>query len=227
MDITKWAEDLTEEVYNEWKTKYSFWKPGFAVFYSPVRERPELMIISLNPGGGEKDFQVDVDDSAYPKFQEGNFSLPPKNRYLITKYRFAKKVRMLFEGNENVLKTSIATTVLFFRSENINYWVKNNPKKTRLAMERFAYDKVKQILDKVKPKKLLVVGSATYGLLRKNVIKIENENKIENWGTVGHITTAKYDQIDIFVTPHLSSAHISKENKKKMKKLFADFLTLT
>ena len=94
-------------------------------------------------------------------------------------------------------------------------------------MEKFSYDKIKQILDKVKPKKLLVVGSATYGLLRKNVIKIENENKIENWGTVGHITTAKYDQIDIFVTPHLSSAHISKENKKKMKKLFADFLTLT
>ena len=51
MDITKWAEDLTEEVYNEWKTKYSFWEDGFKVFNSPVRYRPELMIISLNPGG--------------------------------------------------------------------------------------------------------------------------------------------------------------------------------
>ena len=56
MDITKWAEDLTEEVYNEWKTKYSFWEDGFKVFYSPVRYRPELMIISLNPGGTKRKF---------------------------------------------------------------------------------------------------------------------------------------------------------------------------
>ena len=223
MDITKWAEDLTEEVYNEWKTKYSFWKPGFAVFSAPVRYRPELLIISLNPGGGEKDFQAE----GYPKFKGGNFSVPKQNRYVTTDYPFAKKIRVLFEGNEDVLKTSMVVRILFFRSKDMDYWKDNNPKKTRLAMEKFSYDKIKQILDKVKPKKLLVVGSATYGLLRKNVIKIENENKIENWGTVGHITTAKYDQIDIFVTPHLSSAHISKENKKKMKKLFADFLTLT
>ena len=80
MDITKWAEDLTEEVYNEWKTKYSFWKDGFEVFYSPVRYRPELMIISLNPGGGEKDFQA-LD---FPKFQGGNFSVPKQNRYVTT-----------------------------------------------------------------------------------------------------------------------------------------------
>jgi hypothetical protein len=222
LDITKWAEDLTEEVYNEWKTKYSFWEDGFKVFYSPVRYRPELMIISLNPGGDKKSFRY-----ANTTFKKGDFSLPDENEYIISDYKFAKEIKILFKEHENFLKTSVVLTTLFFRSSSFGYWEKNNPKKTRLAMEKFSYDKIKQILDKVKPKKLLVVGSATYGLLRKNVIKIENENKIENWGTVGHITTAKYDQIDIFVTPHLSSAHISKENKKKMKKLFADFLTLT
>jgi hypothetical protein len=223
MDITKWAEDLTEEVYNEWKTKYSFWKPGFAVFYSPVRERPELMIISLNPGGGEKDFQVDVDDSAYPKFQDGNFSLPPKNRYLITKYRFAKKVRMLFEGNEDILKTSVVITVLLFRSQKIDYWEKNNPEETRLPMERFAYDKVQEIMKKVKPKKVLVIGVDAYNRLRKNIIKIENENIVEKT-TIGRIITAKAGQIDIFVIPHLTGTRVSDKNMEKMKKLFADFI---
>ena len=126
MDITKWAEDLTEEVYNEWKTKYSFWEDGFKVFYSPVRYRPELMIISLNPGGTKRNFV----EEHYSDYEDGDFSLLNENSYLISKYQFAKKIRTLFEGNENVLKTSVAITVLFFRSKNINYWVKNNPKKT-------------------------------------------------------------------------------------------------
>ena len=220
MDITKWAEDLTEEVYNEWKTKYSFWEDGFKVFYSPVRYRPELMIISLNPGGTKRNFV----EEHYSDYEDGDFSLLNENSYLISKYQFAKKIRTLFEGNENVLKTSVAITVLFFRSKNINYWVKNNPKKTRLAMERFAYDKVKQILDKVKPKKLLVVGNGAYWILGKHIIKIENENEIENFGSVGRIITAKASQIDIFVTPHLTGSRISKENMEKTKKLFTDFI---
>ena len=222
MDITKWAEDLTEEVYNEWKTKYSFWKDGFEVFYSPVRYRPELMIISLNPGGGEKDFQA-LD---FPKFQDENFSLPPKNRYLITKYRFAKKVRTLFEGNEDVLKTSVVTTALLFRSQKIDYWKKHNPEKTRLPMERFAYAKVQEIVKKVEPKKILVIGIDAYNRLRKNIIKIENENIVEKT-TIGRIITANAGCIDILIIPHLTGPHVSHKNMDKMKKAFVGFLNLT
>jgi hypothetical protein len=222
LDITKWAEDLTEEVYNEWKTKYSFWKDGFEVFYSPVRYRPELMIISLNPGGGEKDFQA-LD---FPKFQDGNFSLPPKNRYLITKYRFAKKVRTLFEGNEDVLKTSVVTTALLFRSQKIDYWKKHNPEKTRLPMERFAYTKVQEIVKKVEPKKILLIGIDAYNRLRKNIIKIENENIVEKT-TIGRIITANAGCIDILIIPHLTGPHVSHKNMDKMKKAFVGFLNLT
>jgi len=52
------------------------------------------------------------------------------------------------------------------------YWKDNNPKKTRLAMEKFSYDKIKQILDKVMPKKLLVVGNGAYRRFEKHIIKI-------------------------------------------------------
>ena len=144
MDITKWAEDLTEEVYNEWKTKYSFWEDGFKVFYSPVRYRPELMIISLNPGGTKRNFV----EEHYSDYEDGDFSLPDENEYITSDYKFAKEIKILFKEHENFLKTSVVLTTLFFRSSSFGYWEKNNPKKTRLVMERFAYDKVKQILDK-------------------------------------------------------------------------------
>ena len=181
MDITKWAENLTEKVYNEWKTKYSFWKPGFAVFSAPVRYRPELMIISLNPGGGGKDFQR----KDYSKFQNGNFSIPKQNHYVTYNNKFAKETRNLFEGNDDVLKTSMVTRVLFFRSENMSYWKDHNPQKTRSAMEKFSYDKLQQILDKVKPKKLLVIGMDTYRRLGKHVIKIEDFGLFFGGGFLG------------------------------------------
>jgi len=181
------------------------------------------MIISLNPGGGGKDFQR----KDYSKFQNGNFSIPKQNHYVTYNNKFAKETRNLFEGNDDVLKTSMVTRVLFFRSENMSYWKDHNPQKTRSAMEKFSYDKLQQILDKVKPKKLLVIGMDTYRRLGKHVIKIENENVIENFGSVGRIITAKTGQIEIFVTPHLSACYISIKNKNKMKKLFANFLTLT
>jgi hypothetical protein len=31
-----WAETLTNNVYEKWKSDYSFWEPGFKVFYSPI-----------------------------------------------------------------------------------------------------------------------------------------------------------------------------------------------
>jgi len=79
-------------------------------------------------------------------------------------------------------------------------------------------------LDKVKPKKLLVVGIGAYWRLGKHIIKTENENVIENFGSVGRVITAKANQMDIFVTPHLTGSRISKENMEKIKKLFADFI---
>lgn len=49
--LENWAEKLTEEVYQAWKSEYSFWKLGFALFYSPVHMNPKIMIIGRNPGG--------------------------------------------------------------------------------------------------------------------------------------------------------------------------------
>ena len=92
-------------------------------------------------------------------------------------------------------------------------------------MERFAYAKVQEIVKKVEPKKILVIGIDAYNRLRKNIIKIENENIVEKT-TIGRIITAKAGQIDIFVIPHLTGTRVSDKNMEKMKKLFNDFLIL-
>jgi len=57
MEIESWAEDLTKEFFFECRSKYYFWKLGFKIFYGPVRKRPNLLILSFNPGGDEKSFR--------------------------------------------------------------------------------------------------------------------------------------------------------------------------
>ena len=81
----------------------------------------------------------------------------------------------------------MAPTVLFFRSKDIKYWVKENPKKTRLKMEQFVYEKIQEIFDKVRTKKILVIGLGVYKRLEENVIRIKNETTIESFGSVGHV----------------------------------------
>ena len=219
-EIESWAQELTKKIFQEWESKYSSWKSGFEVFYSPVMYKPELMIISLNPGGTQKDFK----DLDYTNFQNNNFALPAENRYITTNYPFAKKIRTLFEGHEKVLEESVVTTTLLFRSKSIDFWQKENPKEFRLAMEKFAYDQVKEMLEEIQPKKLLVVGIGAYKRLGDHVIAIEEEEEIDNFDSVGRVISAKTKQIDIMAIPHITGARLSNENMNKIKKHLSNFL---
>ena len=218
MDINEWAEELTKEVYTIWKTKYRDWEHGFKVFYSPIRRNPKLMIISLNPGGTVTNFKK----TDYWKFKKGNFSLPPKNRYLVTDYPFAKKIREFFDGNEGLLDTSVAISILFFRSKNFKFWLKNVPKTRRTEMENYSYEKVKLIIKTVKPQAILVISSKTYKRLGK-ILEIKNEKQKMKIGKVTLVRTAFANGIPIFSIPHLTGYHISTKNIEKMRNLFKEF----
>ena len=221
VNLTPWAENLTKEVFLEWKTKYSFWKQGFKVFYGPLMINPELMIISLNPGGSEKSF---INEN-YLAYKKGNFSIPLENEYVKMDKPFANKIKEFFQGYENILKNSVVITVLLFRSIGMKEWKKENPKNTRLSMEDYAYDKVKTIITKIKPKKILVIGMGTFKRLKdNNIIPITNEEILDSFGTVGKIKIAKMNQTSIIAIPHLSGVRISDENNNKIKKSFKKFM---
>src|SRR5438874_13767284 len=76
-DITSWAQKLTSEVYLTWQTKYGYWENGFKVFYSPVKNQPNLLIIGYQPGGDQADF---AREDKHP-FENGDFRLPSNNLY--------------------------------------------------------------------------------------------------------------------------------------------------
>src|SRR5213593_3396055 len=160
MDLYQWASELNKRVYNEWKANYPNWTPGFKVLYGPPLANPEIMIVSLNPGGGDSArsgwtrWARDQD-----RFERGDFSPPAELSYWVRDNRMAKSVRGLFGERVQLLKhETVAFPVCFLRSEN---W-ESIPIRTRENMKRFCYPLVKQIIQTLQPKRLLVIGFDTY-----------------------------------------------------------------
>ena len=213
--LEKWSEELTKEVYNEWKTKYSFWKPGFKIFYSPVRKNPKLLILSLNPGGTDEHFEKENLKS----FENNDFSISKNNEYLTTNYTMAKKVRKFFENNLDLLEESVALPILFFRSKNYQYWENNIKKEIRYDMENFSYTKIREILDYLEPKSCLIIGFVTYAKIKKHILKIDSENDISD-GTHRLYIKAKSGNTVLFCIPHLTGYHISNEKMDKIRREF-------
>lgn len=221
MDICTWAEEITKEVFSEWKNKYSFWKPGFAVFYSPIKEQSDLLILSYNPGGGGADFKAER-----TRFENGDFSLPKENQYTANnpKFPLAKKLAKLFGDKSQQLAKSVAFPILFFRSKDAAQW-QTCDKVHRKDMEELCFHKSLKILEKLKPKKILIVGFATFDLLKKHGnYKITNETEIPgSKQTIIH--RASLDGIPVFCTLHLSGYHINNADFETMKHHFAKFIS--
>ena len=213
---TKWAENLTKEVYKKWK-RIGKPKNGFRVFYGPVRKNPKLMIISLNPGGDERYFVKDK-----RKYENGNFSLRQENFYLEKKNRFGNMIMKLFKGNENVMKKSVITTVLLFRSHDLPQLKRN--KKKYAEIKEFANKIVIEIIEVIRPKKILVIGNETFDKMKK-IQDIHNEKIKKKFGSGGTILRAKTDHYDILVLPHVSAAYgPSAERMETMKKYLKRFI---
>jgi len=224
--LEKWAEKLNKEVYNEWKENCSKWKPGFKIFYSPIHKNPSLMILTLNPGGNGKHFR----NEDLPKFEKRNFSVQNFHSYVKPRdpnNKMARAVKAFFE-NDDLLAKSIPIPILFFRSKDYKHWKKNFSRKysdnKRKQVENFCYDKVNEILKKLDPNSILIVGTKTYDILIKNS-RIELKTIHVETGEYGNrkeriYIKAEWNGKPVFCIRHLTGARTKNDHLQKMKEIF-------
>lgn len=156
--LDEWAADLIEEVYQEWKKNYSDLEGGAKVFYTPVRESPKLLILGYQPGGeafGRK-----------ARFEAGNFYPPNRNRLLDADYPFAREMRRLFDGRSDLLKNSVYSNLIFFRSRGIDAWEARGKARVEAA-EAFCFSKNREIIETLKPENILLIGIQTFVRFKK------------------------------------------------------------
>lgn len=137
MDTQRWAENLTSEVYEFWKSKHPR-KEGVKVFYSRTNKNPDLMIIGYQPGGNYSHFKNEDAD----RFARGDFK-PQANEFLTTDYPMAKRMREFFGSNLKLLEKSVIFPVIFFRSPSAKDWYTY---KNRREVKEFCLLKTKEII---------------------------------------------------------------------------------
>lgn len=219
-NVKNWAERLTEEVYDTWKNEYPDYLPGVKVFYSPVILNPDLMIISYQPGGNETHFE----NEDKIRFKEGDFSIK-NNEFMVADYRIARMARDFFNfnGGEDILKKNVIFPLIFFRAASVRVWRGIRPVEKRRQMEQFCFLKVKDIIEKVVPKRILVIGLATTYDALNNLLDISDENILyrRNGQSIGArmAVSSRSGVQNIFAIAHLS-ARISKSDRIELSKLF-------
>lgn len=220
LNINTWAENLTQEIYSEYKSKYFFWKHGIKVFYSPVTLNPRLMIISYQPGGTEKHFE----DEDKNLFENGDFRVQNFNSYSETNHAIARRVRNFFDfaGGLELLKSSVVFPLIFFRAPTISAWRKEIPGRTRLEMEAFCFSKVKEIIEKLQPQEILVLGIETYDRLKDILGSVKNETILHVHQTSGRrmVIRAETGGHKLFAIIHPSGARVSTADWEVIRKLF-------
>jgi len=213
-----WAENITRDVYSEYINKYSFWKYGIKVFYSPVTFRPKLMIISYQPGGDEKDYEKEEKKD----YEKEDFHLQNFNSYVDTNHLMSRKVRSLFDfnGGLELLKNSVVFPLIFFRSPTISIWKQENPQRDK--MEKFSFSKVKEIIDKLQPQKILILGMKTYDELKYILGTAENEKVLHKRGPSNErmALSSKCGGYKLFAITHPTGARINTSDWDSIRKLF-------
>lgn len=219
-NIDRWAEKLTKSVFLEWKSKYRSWKPGFKVFFGPVKRNPQIMILSYNPGGDKEDFKEDL-----LRFRKGDFSIPVQNEYFSKTYRIAGQIQRLFGNKKYLVKESVVLPIFFFRSKKAIILKQSFSVQERIEMELFCYKKVKSILKEIKPQKLLILGFDTYEkFMTQFFVKAESERII--CGTKGNRIAIKtsWNGIPFFCLIHPTGTWIKSEDWEKARRNFLEFL---
>lgn len=222
INIKNWSNDLTRDVYNVWSSKYSFWKNGFKIFYSPPIKNPKLMIISYQPGGNYINFANE--DKSF--FEKGNFKIEG-NAYIDTNHKMAKEVRKLFnfKNGQDILKQSVILPLIFFRSPSITEWKNIKPKEIRKDMEQYSLSKMKEVIDVINPKNILVIGFETYSELRDLLGNVQNE--VIGFACDGKrklSVISELNGIGIFASIHLTGARISVNDKVLLRERLKEWI---
>jgi hypothetical protein len=148
--MESWVENMYIEASQLWK-EIGCPKRGYAIFYSPITINPELMIIGENPAGDED-------------FDESKVGVPEKHDYEIYNYKIAENMKKIF-GLANIISdlfVSVKLNLNFFATKNTSIL---NRQEYFSKTEKFSRAKVVETIDRIKPKRILAEGIATFDKL--------------------------------------------------------------
>ncbi len=219
-----WAHSLLDRTWAEWQgidgtgALGELKAQGFAVFFSPVPETTPLLILGLNPGGDINDFR-----------EADARKIPETHDYLLWNYPLARAMRGLFErmGEADLLKASVKSNLLFFRTPTFSAW-RELPAPLRDRLTVFCDDAVREMVDKLRPRTILLEGMSTFDRFRAmgspgDTFRIARE--LRPAGRRRVYVSAMRGPTRVIGILHLSGARPSAQDLREIEKALKEDLT--
>lgn len=206
MDHDQWAESVQQRVYEYWKQGHDDWEHGVKIFYSPVHSDTDLLLLGFQPGGSGK-------GSEHEGFENGDFSPPKRNQYSHHTWMLAKKMRELFDGNQDVLENCVASNIVFFGSPTTDEW-DSLPTETRSEIEDFCWEQVEGLIERVDPEVILTIGIRT---LDQVTDRLKLETQVHQTRGNDRLLASSVDvSPQVVGMIHLTGARISTEDTERL-----------
>ena len=210
-NLEKWGNSIIKKV-KEDSLNFSDVPLEISIFYSPLRLKPNLMIIGDNPGGQTTDKGLD--------------KIPKIHEYMDTdkdkQYKLAVAMReKVMKGDKlkDILRTSVKLNRIFFKTPNLKIF-ETFPKADE--MEKYCLKILEEIIDTLQPKRILAESFGTFeklcGTSWTNVLEKENTKK-------SLLLVGKYKEIEVLGINHPSSARgISNSDWERVNKVLEERL---
>lgn len=146
-----WLGNLYLETAKQW-FKYGTPDEGYSIFYSPIPEKVNLLIIGANPAPNSE-------------FQLLNVGIPAVHDYKVQDYALALKMRSIFREADLLpeLYNSVKLNMNFFASKDFKTLMRQPFYR---ESEAFCSKKVVEIINKLQPQLILTEGIDTFDMLQ-------------------------------------------------------------
>ena len=186
------------------KDQFPTWELGYAIFFSPPRFQPELVLLGHNPSA--------YANTPYPQFYDPLW--PTKNELVSETYPFAVKLQRLFAsiGALDALGNSVHMNLNFFRSRPANaaehgFRWKDNPPAIRQEMEQKSMNVAIGLLDLIQPKLVVATGMDVFDRIGGRGIDI-----VPRRGSFRRCVRGVAGVHPLIGIPHPTGAHVSLED---------------
>jgi hypothetical protein len=186
---------------------------GFEILMGPPYENAPVLFIGFQPGRGAEDqhtaarYEVDWVSTCC--------------QYATEKWRLAKRVREIFEPFDpawKMLGNCIGLNVIFSRSPNEEVYNRSLPDELRQDVLDFCLPRVRRLIERLNPKKIIVIGFKTLELIKDGV-----ETPLACSADLGKngkhrvlVKSARAFERDVIATLHLTGSRISKNDREKI-----------
>jgi hypothetical protein len=218
--ITEWAIGLQKEVYTLWDTEYrGELDAGFQVWYGPVDNSKQILILGLQPGGGPDSFQEKLDQC-----EQNEFSLPATHEYLDPQYDWDLQRDTKNAVPTDVIENSVKTNITFFRAPRQDDWATILDAETREKLDSFCVENVLELINRAEFDLIITEGtSSVYDTLTSELAVTTDETRTHEVGDENEerlVCVGRTDEFSVIGLTHPSSGRgVGSEDYEEMREV--------